>query len=93
MGASHRNTLDLRDLNWPLALVFLALMSAYGFAVRPAGFLLSTALFLMIGFALLGERKIWRLVVVAVPLVVAFWALMNYGIDVYIDPLPAFMGS
>ncbi len=84
-------TFEWRDLNWPLGLAFLLLMSVYGFAVRPAGFLLSTSLFLMVGFAMLGERKIWLLLLVAVPLVVAFWALMNYGLDVFIEPLPAFM--
>ena len=68
----NRETLSLKTLNWPLGIAFLALMSIYGLAVRPAGFLLSTSLFLMIGFAMLGERKIVRLVLVAVPLVVAF---------------------
>ena len=46
-------TFEWRDLNWPLGLAFLLLMSVYGFAVRPAGFLLSTSLFLMVGFAML----------------------------------------
>ncbi len=78
-------------LNWGLGFAFLALMSAYGFLVRPMGFLLATSLFLMIGFAMLGERKVWRLVLVAVPAVVAFWALMTIGLDVFIEPLPSFM--
>lgn len=78
-------------LNWPLGFAFLALMSAYGLLVRPLGFLLATSLFLMIGFALLGERKIWLLAIVAIPAVVAFWALMTMGLDVFIEPLPSFM--
>lgn len=78
-------------LNWGLGFAFLALMSAYGFLVRPLGFLIATSLFLMIGFAMLGERKIWRLVLVAVPAVVAFWALMTIGLDVFIEPLPHFL--
>lgn len=78
-------------LNWGLGAAFLVLMSAYGFLVRPLGFLLATSLFLMIGFALLGERKWWRLLAVAVPTVFAFWALMTYGLDVFIEPLPQFM--
>ncbi|MCV6546467.1 MAG: tripartite tricarboxylate transporter TctB family protein [Cohaesibacter sp.] len=78
-------------LNWGLGAAFLVLMSAYGFLVRPMGFLLATSLFLMVGFALLGERKLWRLVAVAVPTVFAFWALMTYGLDVFIEPLPKFM--
>ena len=46
---------DLKSLNWPLGLAFLVLMSVYGFTVRPMGFLLSTSLFLMIGFAMLAS--------------------------------------
>lgn len=88
---SNKERLDLGDVNWPLGLTFLGLMSIYGLAVRPVGFLLSTSLFLMIGFALLGERNILRLVLVAVPLVVAFWVLMNYGLSVFVEPLPWFL--
>lgn len=88
---SNKEKLELRSLNWPLGLAFLVLMSIYGLAVRPMGFLLSTSLFLMAGFAMLGERNILKLVLVAVPLVVAFWALMNYGLSVFIEPLPFFL--
>ena len=81
----------LSELNWKLGLVFLALMSVYGFTVRPAGFLISTSLFLIIGFALLGERNIARLLLVSIPLVVGFWALMNFGLSVFIEPFPWFV--
>ncbi|WP_119165362.1 tripartite tricarboxylate transporter TctB family protein [Algihabitans albus] len=77
--------------NWITCGLFLALMSLYGFSIRPLGFLLSTSLFLMLGFALLGERKPVTLVLVAVPLVVAFWVLMTQGLDVFIEPLPTFL--
>ena len=88
---ANREPFDLKDLNWPLGLAFLVLMSVYGLTVRPAGFLLSTSLFLMIGFAMLGERNILKLLLVSVPLVVAFWILMNYGLSVFIEPLPFFL--
>ena len=88
---SNKERFTLSGLNWPLGLAFLVLMSIYGFTVRPFGFLLSTSLFLMVGFAMLGERNILKLIVVAVPLVVAFWALMNYGLSVFIEPLPFFL--
>ncbi|MEP0521581.1 MAG: tripartite tricarboxylate transporter TctB family protein [Hyphomicrobiales bacterium] len=84
---------QLRGYNWIVGAVFLALMSIYGLTIRPFGFILSTSLFLMIGFALLGERKPLTLILVAVPLVVAFWVLMTQGLDVFIEPLPAFMKS
>jgi len=88
---TNRQQLDLKELNWPLGLAFLVLMSIYGLSVRPAGFLLSTSLFLIAGFAMLGERNPVKLLLVSVPLVVAFWVLMNYGLSVFIEPLPAFL--
>jgi len=81
------------ELNWPLGLAFLALMSAYGLTVRPLGFLLATSLFLIAGFAMLGERNPLKLFLVAVPMVVAFWVLMNYGLDVTVRPFPSFLGG
>lgn len=89
---SH-NKPQLRGYNWIVGAVFLALMSIYGLTIRPFGFILSTSLFLMIGFALLGERKPLTLILVAVPMVVAFWVLMTQGLDVFIEPLPLFLKS
>ena len=82
---------QLRGFNWGTAALFLVLMSAYGLTVRPLGFILSTSLFLIAGFAMLGERSPVKLLLVAVPLVVAFWVLMTQGLDVFIEPLPWFM--
>ncbi|MEM8850445.1 MAG: tripartite tricarboxylate transporter TctB family protein [Pseudomonadota bacterium] len=79
---------ELRGLDWGRVAFFLAWMSAYGLTVRPLGFLISTILFLAVGFAVLGERRLWMLAAVAVPLVGLFWVLMTQGLDVYIAPLP-----
>ncbi|MCF6322621.1 MAG: tripartite tricarboxylate transporter TctB family protein [Rhizobiaceae bacterium] len=88
-GSSGRP--KLAGYKWFTAVLFLALMSAYGFSVRPLGFLLSTSLFLIGGFALLGERSPIKLLAVALPLVVGFWLLMTQGLDVFIEPLPWFL--
>ncbi|WP_419909338.1 tripartite tricarboxylate transporter TctB family protein [Hoeflea sp.] len=88
-GAHERP--QFAGFNWGKAILFLVLMSVYGLTIRPWGFLISTSLFLMIGFALLGERSIFKLLVVAVPLVVCFWLLMTQGLDVFIEPLPWFL--
>lgn len=82
---------EFSEVNWKLGVLFLALMSVYGFTIRPAGFLLSTSVFLIAGFALLGERNIAKLLLVSLPLVFGFWALMNYGLSVFIEPLPFFL--
>ncbi len=85
--------LELAGYNWISCALFLGLMSLYGLTIRPLGFILSTSLFLMIGFWLLGERKPLLLILASVPLVVLFWVLMTQGLDVFIEPLPAFMKS
>ena len=82
---------QLAGFKWGAAALFLILMSAYGLTIRPLGFLLSTSLFLIAGFAMLGERSIVKLLLVSVPLVVAFWVLMTQGLDVFIEPLPWFL--
>lgn len=78
-----------RGLRWGRVALFLGLMSLYGLGVRPLGFLIATSAFLMVGFALLGERRVWMLAAVALPLVVAFWVLMTQGLEVWIDPWPS----
>ena len=81
----------LKGMQWGRVGIFLALMSAYGLTIRPMGFIASTSVFLMVGFALLGERKPITLFLAAVPLVVLFWVLMTQGLDVFIEPLPEFL--
>ena len=82
---------QVRGLDWPRVLVFLGLMSVYGLILRPLGFILSTTLFLIAGFLLLGERRPVWLLIGSVPLVVAFWYLMNEVLDVRVFALPEFM--
>lgn len=76
-------------LHWFRLVLFLLLMSLYGLALRPAGFVLSSALFLSCGFWLLGERRLLALVGSALVITVAFWALLNFGLGVHLPPLPA----
>lgn len=82
-----------QSLNWSRLLSFLALMSVYGLSLRPLGFLLSTSLFLMAGFLLLGERRPAWLLGVAVLVTVGFWALMSLGLGVFLSPWPALISS
>ncbi|MEM6460557.1 MAG: tripartite tricarboxylate transporter TctB family protein [Pseudomonadota bacterium] len=82
---------QLRGYKWATAAYFLILMSAYGLTIRPLGFLLSTSLFLIAGFAMLGERSPLKLLAVSLPIVVGFWVLMTQGLDVFIEPLPWFL--
>ena len=80
--------LSLSGLKLGKGLLFLVLMSIYGLTLRPLGFIISTSLFLIIGYALLGERRPLPLLLASVPLVVVFWLLMTKGLDVFIEPWP-----
>ena len=82
---------EVAGFNWRRAALICALMVAYGFSVRPGGFLISTTLFLAIGFVILGERRLWVIAVSSVPVVVFFWVLMTQLLGVFIEPWPEFL--
>jgi putative tricarboxylic transport membrane protein len=82
----------LGDYKVGQALALLALMVAYALLLRPAGFLLSTTSFLVIGSVILGERN-W-LVMIGVSVVAAgsIWYLVQEVLGIFLRPLPMFMG-
>lgn len=82
---------EVTGFQWGKAALICLLMIAYGLTVRPAGFLISTSLFLMGGMVILGERRVWIILAASVPVVAAFWLLMTQVLDVYIAALPEFM--
>lgn len=78
--------LDLASLDIRLSTSLLLLMVGYGLALEWLGFLIATILFLMIGFWLLGERRLKTIVLVAVPFTVGFWLLLTKALDIYLAP-------
>lgn len=90
---SDSEKLRLTGFRWGLGAAMLALMVFYGLTIRPLGFIVATTMFLIGGYAVLGERRPLVLLLASAPLVVGFWALMNYGLDVYVAPLPEFMAG
>ncbi len=74
------------------AIALLALMVVYAFALRPAGFLLSTVGFLMAGAAILGERRWITMFVVSAIAAGTVWYLIQQVLGIFLRPLPAFMG-
>ena len=83
----------LRGINWLKLVLFMLLMSLFGLAIRPLGFILATTTFLLISFALLAERSYLRLLVIPLAVAVGFWAIMELLLGVYLHPLPAFMSG
>jgi putative tricarboxylic transport membrane protein len=75
-----------RDLDWKRVGLLALLMIFYGFTIRWLGFVLSTCLFLIGGFRILGERRIKVLLVASVPVVLVFWFLMTRILHIYLEP-------
>lgn len=80
----------LWDYNIGQAVFLLVLMAGYALLLRPAGFLLSTLLFLVISAALLGERRFVILVPVAAIAAAGVWYLVQQTLGIYLSPLPTF---
>lgn len=76
----------VRGLDWGRTAALIVLMALYGLALSPLGFILSTIMFLLAGFLVLGERRPLVLLLAAVPLVVLFWALMTRVLGIYLEP-------
>jgi putative tricarboxylic transport membrane protein len=81
------------EYNWGQALLLLSLMVAYALLLRPLGFLASTFLFLTIGSAILGERRIILMIVVACIAAASIWYLVDSVLGIFLSPLPSFMNG
>ena len=78
----------LKDFHiWP-ALALLGLMVAYALLLRPAGFILSTIGFLVIGSAILGERRWLVMLVVSGFATGIVWYLVQVVLGIFLRPLP-----
>ena len=76
----------LRTLDFKTTLYFIAAMMFYGFTIRSLGFIIATTIFLFIGFILLKEKNIKRILLISVGVSVGFYLLLNNVLGVYIDP-------
>lgn len=72
---------------WGRVVALCFLMVAYGLAIKSVGFFISTTLFLMAGFRILGERRWKVLVFVPLPVAGAFQFVLHGLLGIYIvDP-------
>ena len=73
------------------ALALLAMMVLYALALRPAGFLLSTSLFIAGGALILGERRWIAIIVSSVAAAGIVWWLVDQVLGIFLRPLPNFL--
>lgn len=83
---------QIREYKLGQAAVLLGLMVAYALLLRPAGFILATVGFLMMGSVILGERRWITMFVVAGTATGVVWYLVQVVLGIFLRPLPAFMG-
>lgn len=74
-----------RGLYWKEVILLLILMVVYGLTIKVIGFIISTTLFLALGFWVLGERRIKVILLTSLPLVVLFWYVLSQLLGIYID--------
>ena len=72
-------------LGWTRCAALIALMIFYGLTLEPFGFILSTTTFLILGYLILGERRIKILFIASVPVVLVFWAIMTQLLGIYLS--------
>jgi len=76
----------LGDYKIGQAAALLGLMIAYAVLLRPAGFLLSTAGFLIIGAVILGERKLHVMIPGAALATGVVWYLVQEVLGIFLRP-------
>jgi len=86
------NYLRLTDYKIGQAALLMGLMVVYALALRPAGFLASTSLFLILGSAILGERR-WLIMIIVSALATGIvWWLVDQVLGIFLRPLPFVFG-
>ena len=91
-GPSDMSLSRLREYKVGQALGLLAMMVAYALALRPAGFLLATAAFLVGGSLILGERRWVAMILAAGVATATVWYLVQEVLGIFLRPLPYFLG-
>ena len=92
-SATDINYRNLGDYHVGQALMLLALMVAYALLLRPAGFLLATTGFLMLGSIILGERKFHVMIPVAAVAAGSIWYLVQEVLGIFLRPFPFILGT
>ncbi len=78
--------------DWLRPILLIVLMIAYALSLRPFGFIVATAAFLVLGSSVLGERKFHILVPVALTGAFSIWYIVQELLGIYMNPWPLVFG-
>jgi len=84
---------DVSILEYKKTILLVALMIIYGITILKAGYFLSTSIFLVLSYIVLGERRwIWVLIL-SFPFVAIFMYLLHGLLNIYLrDPFLKYLG-
>ena len=85
-GREEDGPVVLAGFDFKLVAQLMLLVWGFAQALNWLGFLLSTLGFLLIGYWLLGERNVLRLLLASVPFAVVFWFLLAQVLEIYLAP-------
>jgi putative tricarboxylic transport membrane protein len=71
---------------WSKTIWLFVDMAIYGFIMPFFGFIISSIIFLLVGFYILGERRWILMILTAVLVVIGLWFLLSILMGVYIAP-------
>lgn len=91
-GQAQAHPIDVRAMNWQPCAALLVLMTLYGFALEPIGFIVTTTVFLIGAYVILGERRPVALILASLPVAVGFYFLMDF-LGIYLSPGELFLGE
>ena len=90
-GLSNIDVTNLGQYKLGQALILLLSMVLYALALRPVGFLASTALFLFGGSFILGERRYLIMIPIALTGAISIWYLVQEVLGIFLRPWPWFI--
>ena len=88
IGSDQKYLESPENYEWGKGIGLLILAVIYTLSLRQAGFLIATSLFLSIGGLMLGERKIWILLLVSCAASFLVWYLVDEVLSIFMRPWP-----
>ena len=87
------SNVDLKVLDYKKTVLLIILMILYGITILSVGYFLSTSIFLVLSYVVLGERKWFWIFILSFPFVAIFMYLLHGLLNIYLrDPFLQFIG-
>ena len=87
------SNVNLKILDYKKTIILVILMVLYGLTILRAGYFLSTSIFLVLSYIVLGERKWIWIFILSFPFVAMFMYLLHGLLNIYLrDPFLQYIG-